>query len=345
MSTVDELLAQLEGLEPLARDEAAAAQDATQLDELRRNYLGKKGRITQVLRGMGALSADERPRVGARANEVKDAVSQLLDQRLAALADELQARDLAERRLDLTLPGRAVPRGGAHPIQLVRREMEAIFQRLGFTVALGPQAEFDLYNFEALNFPPDHPARDMQDTLLLEGQRLLRTHTSPVQVRTMLAYEPPIRIIAPGTVYRRDDDITHSPMFHQLEGLHIDRGVHLGHLKGALAYFAEELFGRGTAIRLRPSFFPFTEPSVEVDVACPFCAGGGCRVCSHTTWLEILGAGMVDPNVLSTSGIDPEVWSGWAFGIGIERVAMLKYGVPDIRLLYESDVRFLSQFA
>jgi len=344
MTTTADLLERLEGLEESARSDALRADDEGALADLRRKYLGRAGRVQEVLRGIADVPVEDRPRLGKRANDVKRTVDAIFEARLEAIENARREKDLAERSKDLTLPGRSTRAGGRHPIVATSEELEAIFRNMGFDVARGPQAEFDLYNFEALNFPPDHPARDMQDTLVLEGERLLRTHTSPVQVRTMLAYEPPIRVIAPGAVYRRDDDITHSPMFFQVEGLHVDRGVHMGHLKGVLQHFAHEYFGAGTAIRLRPSFFPFTEPSVEVDVACPFCDQAGCRVCSKTGWLEILGAGMVDPNVLSASGVDPEVWSGWAFGIGVERVAMLRHNVPDIRALYESDIRFLEQF-
>jgi len=342
--SIQGLFSELDGLEQEAKDRASGVDTEGELTALTKDFLGKKGRVQQVLRGIGSMEPEDRPRVGARANEIKAILEALFAARLADLEQQTEDRDLAKRKLDLTLPGRVPTCGVAHPIHSIRVEMEGIFSRMGFDVARGPQAEEDFFNFEALNFPPDHPARDMQDTLVIEGGRLLRTHTSPVQVRTMLAYEPPIRIIAPGAVYRRDDDITHSPMFYQIEGLHIDKGVTLAHLKGVLTHFAQELFGDGTGVRLRPSFFPFTEPSVEVDIACIFCHGDGCRVCSRTGWLEILGAGMVDPNVLRDCGVDPEVWSGWAFGVGVERVAMLKYGIKDIRLFYESDQRFLSQF-
>ena len=342
--SINDLIAQLEGLgaETLAKIEVA--KDSEELDTLRRSVLGKKGQLQQVLRGIGGVDPKDRPVIGGRANALKKSLSKAVEGRKEALAEAARQADLAKRYVDLSLPGRARAAGAHHPILRVMDEMIDIFARMGFDVARGPQAEQDFFNFEALNFPPDHPARDMQDTLLLEGNRLLRTHTSPVQIRTLLSYEPPVRIIAPGAVYRRDDDITHSPMFYQVEGLHIDRNLHMGHLKGVLTHFAQEVFGPNTRIRLRPSFFPFTEPSAEIDIGCPFCKDG-CRVCSHTTWIEILGAGMVDPNVLLSCELDPERWQGWAFGIGVERVAMLKYGIKDIRLFYESNIRFLEAYA
>ncbi len=244
----------------------------------------------------------------------------------------------------MTLPGRRPPRGTKHPVTLVVEEISDIFAGLGFQVAEGPEIELDYYNFEALNFPKDHPARDMQDTFFIDDNRLLRTHTSPVQIRTMLKHAPPVRIIAPGTVYRCDSDATHSPMFHQIEGLMVDKGITFADLKGILIIFINQLFGKGTGVRLRPSFFPFTEPSAEVDIACVICKGRGCRVCKNSGWLEILGAGMVDPEVYKHVHYDPESISGFAFGLGIERIAMLKYGISDMRLLFENDLRFLSQF-
>lgn len=322
----------------------ADANDESSLMTLQKKYLGKKGEIQAYMQHMRELSPDERPKLGALVNQARDALETKFAEAEKKLQQAKLMADLKHRREDLSLPGRIPARGAEHILQKTQREIEDIFLSMGFEIAKGPQSEWDYFNFEALNFPPDHPARDMQDTLMLENGSLLRTHTSPVQVRTMVNYEPPIRIIAPGTVYRRDDDITHSPMFHQIEGLHIEKGLNLTHLRGILQLFAQSLFGKDTKIRLRPSFFPFTEPSVEVDIACIFCGQKGCRLCKGCGWIEILGAGMIDPNVLKAGNIDPEVWSGWAFGVGVERVAMLLNGITDIRLFFESDRRFLDQF-
>ena len=335
-----------------ARDAVAAAKTAAELEDVRVRVLGRQGSLTQLLRSLSTVDPAERPLVGAAANEAKRELEALLQARLAeAVASERKARR-ASARLDLTLPGRRPPRGAFHPLTRVENEIVAIFVGLGFSVAEGPEIESDHYNFEALNIPKDHPARDMQDTFYLAGARnghdpetLLRTHTSPVQIRTMQAQRPPVRIICPGRVYRRDADITHSPMFNQVEGLAVDRDISMGDLKGTLELFAREMFGPGSAIRFRPSFFPFTEPSAEVDVRCFLCRGAGCRVCKQSGWLEILGSGMVHPQVLKNVGYDPEEYTGWAFGMGIERVAMLKYGIDDIRLFFENDLRFLRQFA
>jgi phenylalanyl-tRNA synthetase alpha chain len=329
-----------------ARAAIAAAGSAADLEAIRVKYLGRSGALTEVLKSLGSLPAEERPRIGAAANEAKRELEALLESRLeSARADERRrARDSA--RPDLTLPGRRPPRGIIHPLTRVREEIVAIFGGLGFSVAEGPQIETDSYNFEALNIPKDHPARDMQDTFYLSPDTLLRTHTSPVQIRAMKAQRPPVRIICPGTVYRRDvADLTHSPMFQQMEGLAVDRGVTMADLKGTLTLFAREMFGPDSRIRFRPSFFPFTEPSAEVDVLCFLCAGKGCRACKQSGWLEILGSGMVHPRVLRNVGYDPEEVTGWAFGMGIERIAILKYGVEDIRLFFENDLRFLRQFA
>ena len=322
----------------------ADANDESSLMTLQKKYLGKKGEIQAYMQHMRELSPDERPKLGALVNQARDALETKFAEAEKKLQQAKLMADLKHRREDLSLPGRIPARGAEHILQKTQREIEDIFLSMGFEIAKGPQSEWDYFNFEALNFPPDHPARNMQDTLMLENGSLLRTHTSPVQVRTMVNYEPPIRIIAPGTVYRRDDDITHSPMFHQIEGLHIEKGLNLTHLRGILQLFAQSLFGKDTKIRLRPSFFPFTEPSVEVDIACIFCGQKGCRLCKGCGWIEILGAGMIDPNVLKAGNIDPEVWSGWAFGVGVERVAMLLNGITDIRLFFESDRRFLDQF-
>lgn len=296
------------------------------------------------MKGLGSLSPEERPRMGQMVNTVKDRLETTLDETLQRVRAVAKKERLERERLDVTLPGRTPLLGTRHPISLVIEEISDIFAGLGFQVAEGPEVELDFYNFEALNFPKDHPARDMQDTFFVDEDILLRTHTSPVQVRTMLKHAPPVRIISPGTVYRCDSDATHSPMFHQIEGFMVDKGVTFGDLKGILTIFVNQFFGAGTGVRLRPSFFPFTEPSAEVDIACVMCKGQGCRVCKQSGWLEILGAGMIDPEVYRHVGYDPESISGFAFGMGIERVAMLKYGIGDLRLFFDNDVRFLQQF-
>ena len=330
-----------------ARVAIEAAGSAADLEALRVRYLGRQGVITQLLRSLGTLPAEERPLVGAAANQAKRELEALLDGRLAeAVARETRAQR-ARDRLDLTLPGRRPPVGAVHPLTRVHDEIVAIFGGLGFSVVEGPEIETDFYNFEALNIPKDHPARDMQDTFYLSEETLLRTHTSPVQIRTMRAAggRAPVKIIVPGRVFRRDvPDASHSPVFHQVEGLAVDRAITMGDLKGTLELFAREMFGPKSRIRFRPSFFPFTEPSAEVDVLCFMCGGAGCRACKDG-WLEILGSGMVHPQVLRNGGYDPEEVTGWAFGMGIERIAMLKYGVDDLRLFFENDLRFLRQFA
>jgi len=328
-----------------ARDAAAAAQSAAALEQVRVTYLGRQGLLTQLLRSLGTLPAAERPLVGAAANEAKRELEALLETGLAAALARERRTARERERPDLTLPGRRPPLGGLHPLTLVADEIIAIFAGLGFSVAEGPEVETDYYNFEALNIPRDHPARDMQDTLYLTDDTLLRTHTSPVQIRTMKAQRPPVRIIVPGKVYRRDvADMSHSPMFHQVEGLAVDRAITMGDLRGTLELFAREMFGPRSRIRFRPSFFPFTEPSAEVDVLCFVCQGGGCRLCKQGGWLEILGSGMVHPHVLRNVGYDPEEVTGWAFGMGVERIAMLKYGIDDLRLFFDNDLRFLRQF-
>jgi phenylalanyl-tRNA synthetase alpha chain len=335
-------------VDPLAEEARAAiarASTSADLEQLRVRYLGRQGRLTLLLRSLGTLPARERPLVGAAANEAKRELEALLDLRLGETREAERRQERARQRLDLTLPGRRPPLGARHPLTRVQDEIVAIFLGLGFAVAEGPEVEDDYHNFEALNIPRDHPARDMQDTFYLSEDTLLRTHTSPVQIRTMQTQRPPVRIICPGRVYRRDADITHSPMFHQVEGLAVDRNVSMADLKGTLELFAREMFGPRSKIRFRPSFFPFTEPSAEVDVLCFRCGGSGCRVCKQSGWLEILGSGMVHPQVLRNVGYDPEEVTGWAFGMGIERIAMLKYGVDDIRLFFEDDVRLLRQFA
>lgn len=335
---------QLDKMRQQAVSAIAAAITEDALNEVRIRYLGRKGELTGLMKGLGALPVDERPVVGQLVNAVKDEVEVLIQQTMARAREEATARRLATEKIDISLPGRIRRQGSKHPVTLVIEEVSEIFAGLGFSVAEGPEIEHDWYNFEALNFPPEHPARDMQDTFFVENQLLLRTHTSPVQIRTMLKQKPPLRIIAPGTVYRCDSDATHSPMFHQIEGLMVDSQVSFADLKGILTTFTNQLFGQKTGVRLRPSFFPFTEPSAEVDIACVICGGSGCRVCKQTGWLEILGAGMVDPEVYRHVGYDPESISGFAFGMGIERIAMLKYGISDMRLLFENDVRFLKQF-
>lgn len=327
-------------------DEIKACKDIPSLEKLKIKFLGKKGELTSVLRGMGQLPPEERPRVGKIANEVRDSIQVLFDEKAAVLKQKDAEIKLKEEWIDVTLPGYKIGLGTIHPISLVLSEIREIFGGLGYSVAEGPEIESDYYNFEALNLPKDHPARDMQDSFYITSEVLLRTHTSPVQVRVMekLAPKVPVRIIAPGKVYRRDDDATHSPMFHQVEGLLIDREVTLGDLKGTLLAFAKAMFGESVEIRLRPSYFPFTEPSAEVDISCVMCHGSGCRVCSGTGWLEILGSGMVHPRVLEISGYDPEKVKGFAFGMGVERIAMLKYGINDLRLFFENDIRFLKQF-
>lgn len=322
----------------------AAAKTEEALNEIRVRYLGRKGELTGLMKGLGALPPEERPQVGQLVNVVKEEMERTIESAMTAAREAATAQRLATERVDVTLPGRRRRLGSKHPVTLVVEEVSEIFAGLGFSVAEGPEIEHDWYNFEALNFPPEHPARDMQDTFFVENELLLRTHTSPVQIRTMLKQKPPVRIIAPGTVYRCDSDATHSPMFHQIEGLMVDSKVSFSDLKGILTVFTNQLFGQKTGVRLRPSFFPFTEPSAEVDIACVICGGSGCRVCKQTGWLEILGAGMVDPEVFRHVGYDPESISGFAFGMGIERIAMLKYGISDMRLLFENDVRFLTQF-
>jgi phenylalanyl-tRNA synthetase alpha chain len=324
--------------------ELDGASSEEEIQEVRVKYLGKKGALTLIKKGLGSLSPDERPVVGQSVNIVSNRLMEMIDSTLSALRNARKEESLQKERIDVTLPGRRRPTGSKHPITLVTEEITEIFAGLGFQVAEGPEIELDYYNFETLNFPKDHPARDMQDTFFIDDNILLRTHTSPVQVRTMLKHAPPVRIIAPGTVYRCDSDATHSPMFHQVEGLMVDHGITFGDLKGILTIFVNQFFGKGIGVRLRPSFFPFTEPSAEVDIACVICKGKGCRVCKNSGWLEILGAGMVDPEVYRHVHYDPETISGFAFGMGIERIAMLKYGINDMRLLFENDLRFLRQF-
>jgi len=335
---------ELEQLKYNALKAVASASGEEQLQGIRVRLLGRKGELTALMKGLATLSPEERPSIGLLVNSVRDDIESMLDAALAAELERVKSERLRSEWIDVTLPGRNSPIGTKHPVSQIVEEVCNIFAGLGFSVAEGPEIEHDWYNFEALNFPPEHPARDMQDTFFVENDLLLRTHTSPVQIRTMLKQKPPVRIIAPGTVYRCDSDATHSPMFHQIEGLMVDVGVTFGDLKGILTVFTNQLFGQSTGVRLRPSFFPFTEPSAEVDIACVICGGKGCRVCKNSGWLEILGAGMVDPEVYRHVNYDAENISGFAFGMGIERIAMLKYGINDMRLLFENDVRFLRQF-
>jgi phenylalanyl-tRNA synthetase alpha chain len=323
----------------------AAAGERAQLEELRVHFLGRKGVLTEQLKALGALPAEERRTAGQRINEAKERVQAAIEARRIALEQLEDEQRLAEGRIDVTLPGRGEERGSLHPVTRARLRIEALFRRAGFDIATGPEVEDDFHNFEALNIPPEHPARAMHDTFYFGDGRLLRTHTSPVQIRALLTRGAPLAVIAPGRVYRSDSDLTHTPMFHQLEGLVVGEQVSFANLKAILHGFVEAFFERELKMRLRPSYFPFTEPSAEVDMSCVFCAGAGCRTCKHTGWLEISGCGMVHPNVLNASGIDAERFTGYAFGAGIDRLAMLRYGVNDLRLFFENDLRFLRQFS
>ncbi|MGI6451574.1 MAG: phenylalanine--tRNA ligase subunit alpha [Desulfitobacteriia bacterium] len=317
-----------------------------ELQDLKVKVMGKKGSLTSLLKQMGSLKPEERPQMGQIINEVRNQLEKAWELKEKELEKEALAKRLEEETIDISLPGFPILRGHQHPLTKVIEEIEDIFLGMGFTVAEGPEIETDYYNFEALNLPKDHPARDMQDTFFITEDILLRTQTSPVQVRTMERLRPelPVKIIAPGKVFRNDDDATHSPMFHQVEGLLVDKGVRMSDLKGILLYFSRQMFGEGREIRLRPSFFPFTEPSAEVDVSCMLCGGEGCRLCKGTGWIEILGSGMVHPRVLEMGGYNPKEVTGFAFGMGVERIAMLKYGIEDMRLLFDNDIRFLEQF-
>lgn len=323
----------------------ASASDLNQLNQIRIDVLGKKGSLTQILRSLGGLSPEERPIIGDLVNKARQQLEEALTEQGNAMEAAAESARLEAERIDVELPGRRPRRGHTHPLQGVAEEITDVFLGMGFAIVEGPEVEWDYYNFEALNLPPDHPAREMQDSLYITEKMLLRTHTSPVQIRTMEAQWPnPIRIIAPGRVYRRDAlDATHSPMFHQIEGLVVGEGISFADLKGVLTVFIQKLFGEERKVRFRPSFFPFTEPSAEVDVSCS-CGGKGCRICKGTGWLEILGSGAVNPKVLAMAKYDPEKYSGFAFGMGVERIAILKYGISDIRLFYENDLRFLRQF-
>jgi len=325
-----------------AREQITQLNQPEQIEEFRIRFLGRKGSLSTIMRQLGSVPPEDRPRVGQLANTLRAEIEQEFEQKKATLSSAYQPADSSLP--DLTLPGRRPVLGKLHPISQVMQETCAIFESLGFSVAEGPDVELDYYNFEALNIPAHHPARDMHDTFYVTDSTLLRTHTSPMQARIMESTEPPLRVIAPGKVYRCDSDITHTPMFHQVEGFLVDKKVSFADLKGILTVFTQKMFQKDLALRFRPSFFPFTEPSAEVDIACVMCNGKGCRVCKQTGWLEILGSGMIDPEVFKMVGYDPEQYSGFAFGLGVERIAMLKYGIDDIRLFYENDQRFLSQF-
>ena len=335
---------ELEQLAKQAESSIAGAEDLSVLDDLRVEYLGKKGRLTGLLKGLGSLSAEERPAAGAKINDVKQSLQDLIGQRKMHFESiELDAK-LADETIDVTLPGRGEDVGGLHPVTRTMERIEGFFSRIGYDVEVGPEIEDDYHNFEALNIPSHHPARAMHDTFYIDPTTVLRTHTSPVQVRTMERHAPPIRIICPGRVYRCDSDLTHTPMFHQVEGLVVDRDISFADLKGVIDQFLKAFFEADLPVRFRPSYFPFTEPSAEVDIQCTNCGGDGCRVCSHTGWLEVMGCGMVHPNVLEHCDVDTNIFTGFAFGMGVERLAMLRYGVNDLRLFFENDLRFLKQF-
>lgn len=334
----------LERLRAQAIDGLSKISDEVSLQQLKAQYLGRKGTLTEVVKGIKDVSKEERPEMGKLINELKSHLENLFDRKQEDLEEEKERRSIQEENIDVTLPGRSLPLGAKHPITQVIEEIVDIFERMGFNVAEGPEVEMDYYNFEALNIPKNHPARDMQDTFYISDEVVLRTHTSPVQIRVMEKQAPPVKIIAPGRVYRCDSDVSHTPMFHQIEGLLVDEHINFGDLKGVLTEFVRLVFSKNIGVRFRPSFFPFTEPSAEVDIQCVICLGKGCRVCKESGWLEILGCGMVDPEVFKGVGYDPEKYSGFAFGMGIERITMLKFGINDIRLFFENDIRFLKQF-
>ena len=334
----------LQQIEKAAFEEINFVKDKEAIMELKVKYLGRKGELASLTRELGKLSPEERPIAGELINTIKARIENKINSLLADIVKREKEEKLRAEKVDVTLPGRYGRLGKRHPITQVMDEVVRIFFGMGFQAAEGPEIETDYYNFEALNIPKDHPARDMQDTFYISGDLLLRTHTSPVQIRVMQGQKPPLRVVAPGKVYRRDSDITHTPMFHQVEGFMVDEFITFGDLKGVLSVFLHSLFGEDTTIRFRPSFFPFTEPSAEVDIQCVICNGKGCRVCKNSGWLEILGAGMIHPMVFKAVGYDVERFAGFAFGMGIERIAMLKFGIDDIRLFFENDVRFLMQF-
>jgi len=342
--SIKDIISELERVKSEAQQELSQVKDEPDIQRIKGKYLGRQGLLTTLLREMGSFPATERPLLGRAINELKQQLTQQIESLWEDLKREKRQRSLAEERTDITLPGRRPMIGHKHPLTQILEEIIDIFTSMGFQIADGPEIELDYYNFEALNIPKDHPARDMQDTFYITDNVLLRTHTSPVQIRIMERQSPPVRIIAPGKAYRCDADINHSPMFHQVEGLMVDRDITFADLKGTITAFVHQMFGKETRVRFRPSFFPFTEPSAEVDIQCVICRGSGCRVCSRRGWLEILGSGLVDPAVYSFVNYDPEEYTGFAFGLGIERIAMLRYGIDDIRLFFENDLRFLSQF-
>ena len=336
---------QLQKIKEEAQKELEAIKDLSALDNIRVKYLGKKGELTSVLRGMGKLSAEERPVIAQLANDVRARLEELIEKAKSDIADKEMENKIQKEKIDVTMPGKRHPMGRKHPLTTVLDELKDIFIGMGFSIADGPEVEYDKYNFELLNIPKNHPARDTQDTFYISENVVLRTQTSPVQIRVMEPQKPPIRIIAPGKVFRSDTvDATHSPVFHQIEGLVVDKGITMGDLKGTLEMFVKKLYGEDVKVRFRPHHFPFTEPSAEVDVSCFVCGGEGCRVCKGEGWIEILGCGMVHPKVLQNCGIDPEVYSGFAFGVGLERIVMRRYDIDDLRLFYENDLRFLKQF-
>ncbi|CDZ77903.1 Phenylalanine--tRNA ligase alpha subunit [Legionella massiliensis] len=331
-------------LQQQAANAISQAQDIATLEAIRVDYLGKKGQLTEILKGLSSLSAEEKPKVGQLVNQVKRDISALIDEKMLHLKELELQKKLAGECIDVTLPGRNLKVGSLHPVTQVKQRVNDYFSRLGFDIVEGPEIETEFYNFEALNIPGHHPARAMHDTFYFGDGHLLRTHTSPVQIRTMETRQPPLRLIAPGRVYRCDSDVTHTPMFHQVEGLLIDKQATLAGLKGLLQDFFAHFFGRELALRFRPSYFPFTEPSAEVDIECTQCSGKGCRSCKFTGWLEVLGCGMVHPNVLAAVNISPEEYQGWAFGMGMDRLAMLYFGIDDLRMMFENDLTFLKQF-
>ena len=343
-ATLDSLQEQLNRLLADAEQATASAAEPAAVEAVRVQYLGKKGLLTEQLKQLGSLAPEERPRVGKWVNDAKERLSETLRVRKEQLTAKAQESQLARERVDVSLPGRGIGVGGLHPITRTLERLQQIFRSMGFETADGPEIEDDYHNFEALNIPADHPARAMHDTFYFDAHRLLRTHTSPVQIRYMKQHWPPVRVIAAGRVYRCDSDVTHTPMFHQIEGLLVDKDVSFADLKGVLTAFLQSFFEQTLPVRFRPSYFPFTEPSAEVDIGCVICGANGCRVCKHTGWLEVLGCGMVHPAVFRHVNIDSEQFTGFAFGLGVERLAMLRYGVNDLRLFYENDVRFLQQF-
>ncbi len=334
----------IDSIKTSALQAIAEAEGSAALNDVRVRFLGKNGEMTALMKLLGTVSKEERPAMGKALNDVRVEIETALDAKIAETAEREKQMRLKAEAVDVTLPGRAVKAGTLHPLTQVREDILKVFLGMGFSVAEGPEIESDLFNFQLLNVPKDHPARDMQDTFYVNENIVLRTHTSPMQARIMTTQQPPVRVVIPGRVYRSDDDASHSPIFHQIEGLAVDKYITMGDLEGCLQTFAEQLFDNDTKIRLRPSYFPFTEPSVEVDVTCAICHGKGCRVCKGTGWVEILGAGIVNPAVLDMCGIDSKQYSGFAFGLGLERIAMIKYGIPNIKLFYENDVRFLKQF-